>query len=61
MHFLISSFVYRAANKSQLGIICEKRITMLQFTPPEIWHAVLFGIHGGSSSTNISECLGDRQ
>ena len=49
-----------ATNLRQLSTVCEESCTMTQFTPPEIWkrHAVLLGIHAGSTNMKISECLG---
>ena len=56
----VTGLVYWAANYSQLGTVCVKSRTMTQFMPTKISkrHAILFGIHGGRSNTNISEYLG---
>ena len=56
----VSVFVFCAANKSQLGTVCEERSTITQLTSPEIlkWHAVLVGIHDRGFNRKITEWLG---
>lgn len=55
-HWLFISSTAENTNVSW-ATLCEKKITITQVTPPEIWKKKMPDILAESYNTNISECL----